>query len=139
MQAEIAHVVAKQEQLGQGVQVHGEAERNDMVEYIGEQLAGIALSPKGGGQSNGSRCVKPPILYGDVSRPRPMTVEWIAYAQSLTAKPMKGMLTGPVTILNWSFVRDGQPRATTCLQLALALRDEVLDLEAAGIRIFLFD
>ena len=139
MQAEIAHVVAKQEQLGLDVLVHGEAERNDMVEYFGEQLAGFAFSRNGWVQSYGSRCVKPPILYGDVSRPRPMTVEWIAYAQSLTAKPMKGMLTGPVTILNWSFVRDDQPRATTCLQLALALRDEVLDLEAAGIRIIQID
>lgn len=139
MQAEITHAVAKQEALGLDVLVHGEAERNDMVEYFGEQLAGFAFSRNGWVQSYGSRCVKPPILYGDVSRPRPMTVEWIAYAQSLTAKPMKGMLTGPVTILNWSFVRDDQPRATTCLQLALALREEVLDLEAAGIRIIQID
>src|SRR3569832_93440 len=139
MQAEIAHVVAKQEQLGLDVLVHGEAERNDMVEYFGEQLAGFAFSRNGWVQSYGSRCVKPPILYGDVSRPRPMTVEWIAYAQSLTAKPMKGLLNGPVTILNWSFVRADQPRATPCLQLALALRDEVLDLEAAGSRIIQID
>ncbi len=139
MQAEIAHAVRKQEQLGLDVLVHGEAERNDMVEYFGEQLDGFAFSRNGWVQSYGSRCVKPPIIYGDVSRPRPMTVAWSRYAQSLTDKPMKGMLTGPVTILNWSFVRDDQPRATTCLQIALALRAEVVDLEAADIKIIQID
>jgi len=139
MQQEIARVVAKQEALGLDVLVHGEAERNDMVEYFGEQLDGFAFTRNGWVQSYGSRCVKPPIIYGDVSRPRPMTVFWAQYAQSLTDKPMKGMLTGPVTILNWSFVRDDQPRATTAQQIALALRDEVEDLEAAGIRIIQID
>ncbi|MEK7321905.1 MAG: 5-methyltetrahydropteroyltriglutamate--homocysteine S-methyltransferase [Pseudomonadota bacterium] len=139
MHAEIAHAVRKQEQLGLDVLVHGEAERNDMVEYFGEQLDGFAFSRNGWVQSYGSRCVKPPIIYGDVSRPRPMTVAWSRYAQSLTEKPMKGMLTGPVTILNWSFVRDDQPRAATCLQIALALRAEVVDLEAAGIKIIQID
>lgn len=139
MQAEIAHAVRKQEQLGLDVLVHGEAERNDMVEYFGEQLDGFVFSRNGWVQSYGSRCVKPPIIYGDVSRPRPMTVAWSRYAQSLTDKPMKGMLTGPVTILNWSFVRDDQPRATTCLQIALALRAEVVDLEAADIKIIQID
>jgi 5-methyltetrahydropteroyltriglutamate--homocysteine methyltransferase len=136
---EIEHVVRKQEQLGLDVLVHGEAERNDMVEYFGEQLEGFAFTGNGWVQSYGSRCVKPPILYGDVSRPRPMTLEWIGYAQSLTDKPMKGMLTGPVTILNWSFVRNDQPQSETCLQVALALRDEVQDLEAAGIGIIQID
>ena len=136
---EIAQVVRKQEELGLDVLVHGEAERNDMVEYFGEQLEGFAFTANGWVQSYGSRCVKPPILFGDVSRPQPMTVEWISYAQSLTTKPMKGMLTGPVTILNWSFVREDQPYADTCLQVALALRDEVQDLEAAGIRIIQID
>lgn len=139
MRHEIAHAVAKQEALGLDVLVHGEAERNDMVEYFGEQLAGFAFSQNGWVQSYGSRCVKPPIIYGDVSRPQPMTVGWTAYAQSLTDKPMKGMLTGPVTILQWSFVRDDQPRATTALQIALAIRDEVVDLEAAGIGIIQID
>jgi 5-methyltetrahydropteroyltriglutamate--homocysteine methyltransferase len=110
-----------------------------MVEYFGEQLDGYAFSSNGWVQSYGSRCVKPPILFGDIRRPRPMTLGWIAYAQSLTDKPVKGMLTGPVTMLNWSFVRDDQPRADTCLQLALAIRDEVLDLEAAGVRIIQID
>ncbi|MDD3518632.1 MAG: 5-methyltetrahydropteroyltriglutamate--homocysteine S-methyltransferase, partial [Chromatiales bacterium] len=119
--------------------VHGEAERNDMVEYFGEQLAGFAFTDYGWVQSYGSRCVKPPIIYGDVSRPAPMTVEWSRHAQSLTQRPMKGMLTGPVTILQWSFVRDDQPRADTTLQLALALRDEVNDLEAAGIGVIQVD
>jgi 5-methyltetrahydropteroyltriglutamate--homocysteine methyltransferase len=136
---EIEQVVRKQEQLGLDVLVHGEAERNDMVEYFGEQLEGFAFTGNGWVQSYGSRCVKPPILFGDVSRPRPMTVEWTRYAQSLTDKPMKGMLTGPVTILNWSFVRNDQPESETCLQLALALRDEVKDLEAAGIGIIQID
>jgi 5-methyltetrahydropteroyltriglutamate--homocysteine methyltransferase len=110
-----------------------------MVEYFGEQLAGYAFSQAGWVQSYGSRCVKPPILFGDISRPKPMTVEWITFAQSLTKKPMKGMLTGPVTILNWSFVRDDQPRAVSCLQLALAIRSEVLDLERAGVGIIQID
>ena len=134
MQAEILRSVREQEALGLDVLVHGEAERNDMVEYFGERLEGYAFSEFGWVQSYGSRCVKPPILFGDISRPSPMTVEWIAYAQSLTSKPMKGMLTGPVTILNWSFVRDDQPRSASCIQLALAIRDEVLDLEKAGVR-----
>lgn len=139
MQDEIARSVREQEALGLDVLVHGEAERNDMVEYFGEQLDGYAFSQFGWVQSYGSRCVKPPILFGDISRPRPMTVEWITYAQSLTAKPMKGMLTGPVTILNWSFVRDDQPRSASCRQLALAIRQEVLDLEKAGIRVIQID
>ncbi len=139
MQEEIALVVEKQEQLGLDMLVHGEPERNDMVEYFGELLDGFAFSRYGWVQSYGSRCVKPPIIYGDISRPEPMTVAWITYAQSLTDKPMKGMLTGPVTILNWSFVRDDQPRSETCLQIALALRDEVLDLERAGIRVIQID
>ena len=133
MRREIALVVRQQEEYGLDMLVHGEPERNDMVEYFAELLDGFAFTHFGWVQSYGSRCVKPPILYGDVSRPRPMTVDWISYAQSLTEKPMKGMLTGPVTILNWSFVRDDQSRAETCAQIALALRDEVLDLEAAGI------
>ncbi|MDX8125886.1 5-methyltetrahydropteroyltriglutamate--homocysteine S-methyltransferase [Methylomonas sp. OY6] len=139
MRAEIARSVREQEALGLDVFVHGEAERNDMVEYFGEQLAGYAFSQAGWVQSYGSRCVKPPILFGDISRPHAMTVEWIAYAQSLTDKPMKGMLTGPVTILNWSFVRDDQPRSVTCKQLALAIRQEVLDLEQAGIGVIQID
>jgi 5-methyltetrahydropteroyltriglutamate--homocysteine methyltransferase len=139
MRAEIARSVREQETLGLDVLVHGEAERNDMVEYFGEQLEGYAFSQFGWVQSYGSRCVKPPILFGDISRPRPMTVEWITYAQSLTSKPMKGMLTGPVTILNWSFVRDDQPRSVSCKQLALAIRQEVLDLEKAGVRIIQID
>ena len=128
-----------QEETGLDVLVHGEAERNDMVEYFGEQLDGFAFSQFGWVQSYGSRCVKPPILFGDVSRPQPMTVSWIVYAQSLTDKPVKGMLTGPVTILNWSFVRDDQTRADTCRQVALAIRDEVLDLEKAGVSIIQID
>ncbi len=139
MQREIRHAVERQEALGIDVLVHGEAERNDMVEYFGEQLAGFAFSQNGWVQSYGSRCVKPPIIYGDVSRPRPMTVGWTAYAASLTEKPVKGMLTGPVTMLQWSFVRDDQPRAATALQIALAIRDEVVDLEAAGIGIIQID
>ena len=131
--------VRLQEAIGLDVLVHGEFERNDMVEYFGEQLDGFVFTRHGWVQSYGSRCVKPPIIYGDVRRPAPMTVRWSTYAQSLTARPMKGMLTGPVTMLQWSFVRDDQPRATTCRQLALALRDEVLDLEAAGIRIIQID
>jgi len=139
MQAEIARSVKEQESLGLDVLVHGEAERNDMVEYFGEQLDGYAFSEFGWVQSYGSRCVKPPILFGDISRPKAMTVEWISYAQSLTAKPMKGMLTGPVTLLNWSFVRDDQPRSASCFQLALAIRQEVLDLEKAGVRVIQID
>jgi 5-methyltetrahydropteroyltriglutamate--homocysteine methyltransferase len=139
MRAEIARSVREQEALGLDVLVHGEAERNDMVEYFGEQLDGYAFSQFGWVQSYGSRCVKPPILFGDISRPKPMTVQWIRYAQSLTNRPMKGMLTGPVTILNWSFVRDDQPRSVTCYQLALAIRQEVLDLEKAGVRIIQID
>ena len=139
MQREIQHAVEKQEALGLDVLVHGEAERNDMVEYFGEQLQGYAFSQNGWVQSYGSRCVKPPIIYGDVSRPQPMTVGWTHYAQSLTGRPMKGMLTGPVTMLQWSFVRDDQPRSTTALQIALAIRDEVNDLEAAGIGIIQID
>jgi 5-methyltetrahydropteroyltriglutamate--homocysteine methyltransferase len=139
MQREIALAVAKQEALDIDVLVHGEAERNDMVEYFGEQLAGFAFTANGWVQSYGSRCVKPPVLFGDVARRNPMTVDWTVYAQSLTTRPMKGMLTGPITILQWSFVRDDQPRATTALQIALAIRDEVVDLEAAGIAIVQID
>ena len=139
MRAEIARCVREQEALGLDVLVHGEAERNDMVEYFGEQLSGYAFSAFGWVQSYGSRCVKPPILYGDITRPRAMSVEWTVYAQSLTSKPMKGMLTGPVTILNWSFVRDDQPRWVSCNQLALAIREEVLDLERAGVRVIQID
>ena len=139
MQAEIRRSVREQEALGLDVLVHGEAERNDMVEYFGEQLEGYAFSQFGWVQSYGSRCVKPPILFGDIRRPKAMTVEWITYAQSLTDKPMKGMLTGPVTLLNWSFVRDDQPRSVSCQQLALAIRDEVLDLEKAGVRVIQID
>ena len=129
----------KQEALGLDVLVHGEAERNDMVEYFGEQLQGFAFTEFGWVQSYGSRCVKPPVIYGDISRPQPMTVEWTRYAQSLTDKPMKGMLTGPITILQWSFVRNDIPRADTAMQIALAIRDEVQDLEAAGISIIQID
>ncbi|MBI1834936.1 MAG: 5-methyltetrahydropteroyltriglutamate--homocysteine S-methyltransferase, partial [Burkholderiales bacterium] len=139
MRAEIAHVVEQQEKIGLDVLVHGEAERNDMVEYFGEQLWGYAFTEFGWVQSYGSRCVKPPMIYGDVFRPEAMTVSWSSYAQSLTKKPMKGMLTGPATMLQWSFVRDDQPRATTALQIALALRDEVADLQAAGIRVIQID
>jgi 5-methyltetrahydropteroyltriglutamate--homocysteine methyltransferase len=131
--------VAFQEELGIDVPVHGEFERNDMVEYFGEQMSGFAFTEYGWVQSYGSRCVKPPIVFGDVSRPRPMTVEWSSYAQSLTKRPMKGMLTGPVTILQWSFVRDDLPRSETCRQIALAIRDEVADLEKAGIRVIQID
>ena len=139
MQREIRLAVAKQEALGLDVLVHGEAERNDMVEYFGEQLSGFAFTANGWVQSYGSRCVKPPVLFGDVARPAPMTVDWTVFAQSLTPKPMKGMLTGPITILQWSFVRDDQPRADTALQIALAIRDEVADLEAAGIAVIQID
>ena len=132
IRGQIDEVISFQEEIGLDVLVHGEPERNDMVEYFGQQLAGFAFSANGWVQSYGSRCVKPPILFGDVSRPAAMTVDWWRYAQSRTEKPMKGMLTGPVTILQWSFVRDDQPRSETCTQIALAIQDEVLDLEAAG-------
>jgi 5-methyltetrahydropteroyltriglutamate--homocysteine methyltransferase len=136
---ETARAVRWQEEIGLDVLVHGEFERNDMVQYFGEQLSGFAFTNHGWVQSYGSRCVRPPILFGDVSRPRPMTVEWWQYAQSLTAKPMKGMLTGPVTILNWSFVRDDIPRSASCRQIALAIRDEVADLEKAGAKMIQID
>lgn len=132
LRAETLRTIRWQEEAGLDMLVHGEFERNDMVQYFGEQLAGFAFTVNGWVQSYGSRCVRPPVLYGDVSRPSPMTVEWWRYAQSLTDKPVKGMLTGPVTILNWSFVRDDQPREASCRQIALAIRDEVQDLEAAG-------
>ncbi len=125
--------IRRQEDIGLDLLVHGEFERNDMVEYFGEQLAGYAFTRMGWVQSYGSRCVKPPLIFGDVSRPQPMTVGWSAYAQAQTARPMKAMLTGPVTILQWSFVRDDQPRSETCRQIALAIRDEVADLDAAGL------
>ncbi len=139
MQKEIEICVREQEALELDVLVHGEPERNDMVEYFSEQLAGYAFTQFGWVQSYGSRCVKPPIIYGDVLHTQAITTEWIQYAQSLTSKPMKGMLTGPVTMLNWSFVRDDQSRAETCLQLALAIRDEVLALEKAGVGIIQID
>ncbi|MGF1626016.1 MAG: 5-methyltetrahydropteroyltriglutamate--homocysteine S-methyltransferase [Alphaproteobacteria bacterium] len=131
--------IARQEDIGLDVLVHGEFERNDMVEYFGEQLDGFAFTQNGWVQSYGSRCVKPPVIFGDVSRPKPMTVRWSAYAQSQTKRLMKGMLTGPVTILQWSFVRDDQPRSDTCRQIALAIRDEVVDLEQAGIKVIQID
>jgi 5-methyltetrahydropteroyltriglutamate--homocysteine methyltransferase len=139
MQKEIAEVIKLQEQLGLDVLVHGEPERNDMVQYFAEQLEGFFATQNGWVQSYGSRCVRPPILYGDVVRTHPMTVEWITYAQSLTDKPVKGMLTGPVTILAWSFVRDDQPLADTANQVALAIRDETVDLQAAGIAVIQVD
>ena len=139
MRSEISDVIALQERLGLDVFVHGEPERNDMVQYFAEQLDGFFATQNGWVQSYGTRCVRPPILYGDISRPHPMTVEWIAYAQSLTAKPVKGMLTGPVTILAWSFVRDDQPLAATANQIALAIRDETIDLQSAGIAIIQVD
>lgn len=139
IRTQIADVVKEQEKLDIDVLVHGEAERNDMVEYFGEHFEGFAFTSNGWVQSYGSRCVKPPIIYGDVARPKPITVEWISYAQSLTSRLMKGMLTGPVTILAWSFVRDDQPRSDTAFQIALALRDEVCDLEKAGIKVIQID
>ncbi len=135
----IADVVARQEALGLDVLVHGEPERNDMVEYFGQMLRGFAFTGNGWVQSYGSRCVKPPVIYADVSRPGPMTVSWIGHARSLTQKPVKGMLTGPVTILNWSFVRDDLPRSEVCRQIALAMRDEVLDLERSGVPVIQID
>jgi 5-methyltetrahydropteroyltriglutamate--homocysteine methyltransferase len=139
LREETERAVRWQEEAGIDMLVHGEFERNDMVQYFGEQLSGFAFTVSGWVQSYGSRCVRPPILFGDVSRPNPMTVEWWRYAQSLTEKPMKGMLTGPVTILNWSFVRDDQPREASCRQIALAIRDEVLDLETAGAKAIQID
>jgi 5-methyltetrahydropteroyltriglutamate--homocysteine methyltransferase len=136
---ETARAVRWQESIGLDVLVHGEFERNDMVQYFGELLSGFAFTQHGWVQSYGSRCVRPPVLYGDISRPRPMTVGWWTFAQSLTEKPMKGMLTGPVTILNWSFVRDDVDRSAVCRQIALAIRDEVLDLESAGARMIQID
>jgi 5-methyltetrahydropteroyltriglutamate--homocysteine methyltransferase len=139
LREETARAVRWQEEVGLDVLVHGEFERNDMVQYFGEQLSGFAFTKHAWVQSYGSRCVRPPIIYGDVSRPHPMTVDWWHYAQSLTTRPMKGMLTGPVTILNWSFVRDDQPRSVTCRQIAFAIRDEVVDLELAGAPIIQID
>lgn len=139
MQRHISEVVDRQEELELDVLVHGEPERNDMVEYFGQQLKGFCFTSNGWVQSYGSRCVKPPIIYGDISRPEKMTVDWAVYAQSLTKKPMKGMLTGPVTILCWSFVRNDIPRSEVCHQIALAIRDEVIDLETAGISVIQID
>ncbi|MGB3305804.1 MAG: 5-methyltetrahydropteroyltriglutamate--homocysteine S-methyltransferase [Thermomicrobiales bacterium] len=139
IEGQIKAVIDHQEALGIDVLVHGEPERNDMVQYFGEQLDGFAFTQHGWVQSYGSRYVRPPVIYGDVSRPQPMTVRWATYAQSLSDKPVKGMLTGPVTILNWSFVRDDQPRSLTCKQIALAMRDEVHDLDAAGIAMIQID
>ncbi len=139
LREEIKKTIREQEDLGLDVLVHGEAERTDMVEYFGQQLQGFAFTRNGWVQSYGSRCVKPPIIFGDVSRPEPMTVRWSKYAQSVSSKPMKGMLTGPITILQWSFVREDQPRQETAYQIALAIRDEVVDLEAAGIDIIQID
>jgi 5-methyltetrahydropteroyltriglutamate--homocysteine methyltransferase len=139
MRAEIADVIRLQERLGLDVLVHGEPERNDMVQYFAEQLDGFVATQNGWVQSYGTRCVRPPILFGDVARPHPMTVDWATYAQSLTDKPVKGMLTGPVTILAWSFVRDDQPLANTASEIALAIRDETVDLQSAGIAIIQVD
>ena len=139
LQKETEETIRFQEETGIDVLVHGEFERNDMVEYFGEQLDGFAFTKNGWVQSYGSRCVKPPLIYGDVSRSKPMTVKWAEFAQSLTPKWVKGMLTGPVTILQWSFVRNDQPRSETCTQIALAIRDEVVDLEKAGIKIIQID
>lgn len=139
LKEETTKAIKWQEKVGIDVLVHGEFERNDMVEYFGEKLSGFAFTQNGWVQSYGSRCVKPPIIYGDVSRPEPMTLSWSVFAQSLTNKPMKGMLTGPITILEWSFVRNDQPRAETAKQIALAIRDEVTDLEQAGIKVIQID
>jgi 5-methyltetrahydropteroyltriglutamate--homocysteine methyltransferase len=139
MRAEIADVIRLQDELELDVLVHGEPERNDMVQYFGEQLAGVAVTELGWVQSYGTRYVRPPIIFGDVARPAAMTVEWLTYAQSLTERPVKGMLTGPVTMLKWSFVRDDQPLEATAFQLALAIRDELADLEAAGIGVIQVD
>jgi 5-methyltetrahydropteroyltriglutamate--homocysteine methyltransferase len=139
MRSEIGRVVQLQEDLGLDVLVHGEPERNDMVQYFAENLDGFSVTENGWVQSYGSRCTRPSILWGDVSRPAPITVDWTSYTQSLTEKPVKGMLTGPVTILAWSFVRDDQPLGDTARQVALALRDEITDLEAAGIQVVQVD
>jgi 5-methyltetrahydropteroyltriglutamate--homocysteine methyltransferase len=139
MRSEIERVIRFQEEVGLDVLVHGEPERNDMVQYFAEQMEGYVFTQNAWVQSYGSRYVRPPIIFGDVRRPAPMTVDWILYAQSLTEKPVKGMLTGPVTMLQWSFVRDDQPHAETCEQLALAIRDEVSDLEQAGIKVIQVD
>jgi 5-methyltetrahydropteroyltriglutamate--homocysteine methyltransferase len=139
MHGEIQRVIRLQEEIGLDVLVHGEPERNDMVQYFAEQMDGYVFTENAWVQSYGSRYVRPPVLFGDVSRPDAMTVDWIKYAQSLTERPVKGMLTGPVTMLMWSFVRDDQPRSETCKQLALAIRDEVTDLEAAGVDIIQVD
>jgi 5-methyltetrahydropteroyltriglutamate--homocysteine methyltransferase len=139
LEEKTAECIKIQEELNIDVPVHGEFERNDMVEYFGEQMKGYVFSENGWVQSYGSRCVKPPVIFGDVSRPEPMTVRWSKFAQSLTKRPVKGMLTGPVTMLQWSFVRDDQPRETTCKQLALAILDEVIDLQKAGIKIIQID
>jgi 5-methyltetrahydropteroyltriglutamate--homocysteine methyltransferase len=139
LREETERAIRWQEEVGLDVLVHGEFERNDMVQYFGEQLAGFAFTKYAWVQSYGSRCVRPPILYGDVSRPTPMTLEWWRYAQGLTDRPVKGMLTGPVTILNWSFVRDDVTREQACRQIALAIRDEVVDLEAAGAKVIQID
>jgi len=136
---EISNAIQIQEELNLDVLVHGEFERTDMVEFFAEKLNGFAFTENGWVQSYGSRCVRPPIIYGDVSRPKPMTVEWTTFAQSLTKKPVKGMLTGPITILFWSFVRNDQPLDVTGTQIALCLRDEVNDLESAGIKIIQID
>ncbi len=139
LQTEIDRVVTLQEEVGLDVLVHGEPERDDMVRYFADRLTGFVLPAEGWVQSYGSRCVRPAVLFGDVSRPQPMTVEWARYAQSLTAKPVKGMLTGPVTMLRWSFVRDDQPEADTAIQLALAIRDELVDLQSAGTAVIQVD
>ncbi|MES2579931.1 MAG: 5-methyltetrahydropteroyltriglutamate--homocysteine S-methyltransferase [Pseudomonadota bacterium] len=139
MESHIAYAIAQQEEIGLDVLVHGEAERNDMVEFFGEQLAGYVFTQNGWVQSYGSRCVKPPVIFGDVYRPHPMTVDTARFAQSLSTRPVKGMLTGPITMLQWSFVRDDQPRETTALQLALAIRDEVNDLQNVGIAVIQID
>ncbi|MAR55958.1 MAG: 5-methyltetrahydropteroyltriglutamate--homocysteine S-methyltransferase [Rickettsiales bacterium] len=139
LEQKTAEAIKWQDEIGIDVPVHGEYERNDMVEYFGEKLEGVGFTQNGWVQSYGSRCVKPPVIFGDVSRPEPMTVRWATFAQSQTERPMKGMLTGPVTILQWSFVRDDQPREATCKQIALAIRDEVCDLEKAGIKIIQID
>ncbi len=139
LESKTAEAMRWQDEIGIDVPVHGEFERNDMVEYFGEQLNGFAFSERGWVQSYGSRCVKPPIIFGDVSRPKPMTLHWTEVAQRYTKKPVKGMLTGPVTILQWSFVRDDQSRRDTCRQIALAIRDEVMDLEKAGVKLIQID
>jgi 5-methyltetrahydropteroyltriglutamate--homocysteine methyltransferase len=139
LETEIEKVIRFQEEIGIDVVVHGEPERNDMVQYFGEQLSGYAFTKQAWVQSYGSRYVRPPIVFGDVTRPRPMTVRWAKYAVSITDRPVKGMLTGPVTMLQWSFVRDDQPRSVTARQIALAIRDEVADLEAAGVSVIQID